>query len=806
MEFQPNPNDTLTIDGVTYRIAEHPAAPGIAYGQEGRAGTVYCLTPTPGPSGHPLPLSRSAGEGEGGRGAGVRSALKVFKPRFRLPYLVSQAERIAAFAALPGLAACRRTVLTPSRHADLLRQHPDLTYAVLMPWIEGPTWQEVLLDRRPLSPEQSLVLARGLAGTLVRMEEQGIAHCDLSAPNVMLPVLTPSPAASGGFPLPLSRSAGEGEGATGVGVRSEVQLVDLEGLYAPGMVRPQELSSGSAGYAHRQAAGGLWGPEADRFAGAVLLAEMLGWCDPQVVQAAWGESYFDPAEMQGQGERSRLLSESLRRNWGDRVAALFDRAWHSDTLADCPTFGEWLVALPLQTPDRRPQTVDRPSSPAHGQPSEESSSIVEIRTLMRIAQRLEEQQNIAGALEAYREALSLAQQSQNAALARELEVILKELAKKEPAPAVPSPVSPPPMRQSEPPEDSLEALFDRAQNAMQQQEWTQAHTLLNTIYQRQPDYQRSGQKAWVLLQEADRQMRKALEAWEEIQRFTLKKGWLSTPPAIWAVAFATNKVVYAGCNDGTIWFIDTERSIAERWNSKSPAEILGLAYSMDGILATASRDHTVRLWRVADGAPLRTLEGHTAGVNSVAFSPDGATLASGSDDSTVRLWRVADGAPLRTLGHTAEVWSVAFSPDGATLASGSGDRTVRLWRVSDGAPLRTLEGHTDGVLSVAFSPDGATLASGSGDRTVRLWRVSDGAPCARWKGIPIGCSAWPSRRMAPCWPRGPGTAPCGCGESPMAPPCARWKGIRVRCTAWPSRRMAPCWPRGPGTAPCGCGG
>ena len=397
MTFRPNSNDELTINGVTYRIAEHPSAPGMPYGQEGRAGIVYRLFSSEGKS----------------------LALKIFKPRFRLPYLVSQAEKLSLNADLPGLQAARRTVLTPTRHADLLRLHPDLTYAVLMPWIEGPTWLEIVLEKKPFTPEQSLSLARSTADVLVRMEERGLAHCDLSGPNVMIPAL-----------------AG----------REGVALIDLEGLYAPGMIQPQAISSGSAGYAHQQAGGGLWGPESDRFAGAVLLAEILGWCNPQVCQAAWSESYFEPKEMQKESERYRTLIASLYRHWGDGVANLFERAWKSDSLADCPTFGEWLVALPesseqvsaeqkqktlVQSAERQPVTIEPVAQETPVSVTavpEKVETVREVRVFMQAARRMEEQGNLDSAWKLYNQAYELVPtDSTMRSLLNEIDSILQDL-------------------------------------------------------------------------------------------------------------------------------------------------------------------------------------------------------------------------------------------------------------------------------------------------------------------------------------------------------------------------------------------
>ena len=174
------------------------------------------------------------------------------------------------------------------------------------------------------------------------------------------------------------------------------------------------------------------------------------------------------------------------------------------------------------------------------------------------------------------------------------------------------------------------------------------------------------------------------------------------------------------------------------------ASVTSVAFSPDGArVVSGSGDNSLRLWDAAIGQPIgEPWQGHGASVYSVAFSPDGARVVSGSGDNTLRLWDAATGQPIGEpwQGHSAWVTSVAFSPDGARVASGSGDNSLRLWDAATGQPIgEPWQGHSAWVTSVAFSPDGARVASGSGDNTLRLWDAATGQPIgAPWQGH----SAW----------------------------------------------------------------
>jgi len=83
------------------------------------------------------------------------------------------------------------------------------------------------------------------------------------------------------------------------------------------------------------------------------------------------------------------------------------------------------------------------------------------------------------------------------------------------------------------------------------------------------------------------------------------------------------------------------------------------------------------------------LLGHGSGVNSLSFSPDGATLVSGGDDGSVRFWNVATGREMLKF-EDAKLPFPFLSPTGELLVYRDLKQNLRV-RVTSIPTLKEIE-------------------------------------------------------------------------------------------------------------------
>lgn len=248
-------------------------------------------------------------------------ALKVFKPVYRDERIARVTAFLASQPYLPGLDA-PRTCITMSNYPELIQTFPELEYALLMPWIETSTWAGVLLSPA-ISASYTFADARDLSLTMAKvlwsMEARHLAHTDIAGSNVLF---------SSDY--------------------HQIQLLDLEGMYAPDLPAPKKVSHGTPGYQHGTSnLRGQWCPEGDRFAGAILLTEMLTWWEPRVRArvADHAETLFRPDELQVIGLPCWQAVREVLYSIAPSLLVLFDQAWASSSLSECPDLATWAKTL-----------------------------------------------------------------------------------------------------------------------------------------------------------------------------------------------------------------------------------------------------------------------------------------------------------------------------------------------------------------------------------------------------------------------------------------------------------------------------
>lgn len=188
----------------------------------------------------------------------------------------------------------------------------------------------------------------------------------------------------------------------------------------------------------------------------------------------------------------------------------------------------------------------------------------------------------------------------------------------------------------------------------------------------------------------------------------------------------------------------------------------GLTFVMTG------ENHSIVVCRVGEKLPLLVFKGHSAGINDIQFDHVGLLLASASDDHSVRLWQGRSVASTATLlGHTAPVMVVrwlpllsASNPIGPNIGavslviSASLDGAARVWLPETARCLAVLKLHESAIFAMEISPDRKWLATGGMDGVLIIWDLEGvedtegmeegaGRALARLEiGTPIDCIGW----------------------------------------------------------------
>jgi WD40 repeat protein len=194
---------------------------------------------------------------------------------------------------------------------------------------------------------------------------------------------------------------------------------------------------------------------------------------------------------------------------------------------------------------------------------------------------------------------------------------------------------------------------------------------------------------------------------------------------VWDLQFRPNKNELISCaSDGTIflWDLTTKQYTVI---AKSEVEIKSIAVSPDGNLIIGGLDNgKIIAWDLANENTSRILiEEKKNKILKIEFNNEGTIIAYGDKSGNVKLLNVNTQEIVQELdGHSARINDIKFSPDGSQLATASSDGSVQLWSTANFnlQPI-VLNDHDSWVLSIAFSTDGLKLIAGCRDNLVRIW-------------------------------------------------------------------------------------
>jgi WD40 repeat protein len=116
-------------------------------------------------------------------------------------------------------------------------------------------------------------------------------------------------------------------------------------------------------------------------------------------------------------------------------------------------------------------------------------------------------------------------------------------------------------------------------------------------------------------------------------------------------------------------------------------------------------------------------------IDTAMLSPNGNNLAV-QEESAIKLWDVATGRPLRSLEYFAFVTAAQFTPDGKTIITGYKDGSIRVWDIATGVNTVTLQEGIDPTKDDAvrhtlwIDEQGELVISGDENNMIGVWSIA----------------------------------------------------------------------------------
>ncbi len=160
-------------------------------------------------------------------------------------------------------------------------------------------------------------------------------------------------------------------------------------------------------------------------------------------------------------------------------------------------------------------------------------------------------------------------------------------------------------------------------------------------------------------------------------------------------------------------------------DGKPDVEVLSLTYSPDGRWwLSGGSDGRVLLWDAESREVVSSWEGHSSGILSVRFSPDGTRVLTVGRDAFGLVREFPSGRELaRVRGLKGFTSDAAWLGD--EIVTAGGDRSVRRWKPRPAEGITSLTNVPPGTLGAMLLPDG-THAVVTGETGMQLWQLPGG--------------------------------------------------------------------------------